>query len=238
MCKEEMIDDYYHQHQKKCECCCEQGPRGPIGLQGPQGIQGVPGAQGVAGSEGQQGPQGLQGIPGKDGVCRPEDCHKKCHCVSAYCSVYSLKKQILSAYGAGNDAVQFDAQAQVSVDFDVSMVNVSGEIKFLKHGIYSITWIGQASVTPPIPQPVPSFSFALFLDGVLSPGTVNSSFTQSPNDDNAHTSGQCIIEVGMNQKLVLRNASALSITMDPNITGSVFPICNANVDIFLIKELP
>jgi len=201
-------------------CCCEQGPQGPMGVQG------------IQGSTGPQGPQGIQGVPGKD--CEGRDCK----CSYAYCNVYSLTKQIKGAFGSASDTVLFDSQASVSPEFDVSAKNSTGEIKFLKHGIYSCDWIAQANITPPVPSPVPSFSFGFWLDGVLLPGSVNSSFTQSPNDDNTHVSGQVIVEVAAGQKLILRNASASSVTMNPLPSGSVFPIANASLNIVLVKELP
>lgn len=192
------------------DCCCEQGP---------QGIQGI------------QGIQGLQGCPGKD--CE----HHKCECKTAYCNVYSLTQQIKGAFGSGSDVVMFDSQAEVSAEFDISQKNITGEIKFLKHGIYVIDWIGQANVTPPIPAPVPAFSFGFWLDGILLPGSVNSSFTQSPNDDNSHVNGKVIVEVKTGQVLTLRNASVLAITMNPLPSGSAFPIANASISIVLVKEL-
>jgi hypothetical protein len=224
MCKES--------HESNHERCCDQGPQGVPGVQGAQGIQGVAGPQGSIGQTGMQGPQGLQGVPGKD--CEGREC--KCH--SAYCNVYSLTKQDKGPYGSATDTVMFDSQAAVSAEFDTSMKNVNGSIKFLKHGIYSIEWIAQANITPPVPAPVPSFSFGLWIDGVLIPGSVSSNFTQSPNDDNAHTSGQTIVEIKAAQLLTMKNASVASITMNPVPSGSVFAIANASINIVLIKELP
>lgn len=225
MCKE------YELHK-----CCHQGPQGPVGMQGPQGVQGVPGSQGVSGTTGDQGPQGLQGIPG---VCRPEDCQgKECVCPVAYCNVYSLSKQVKGASGSGSEVVTFDSSNLVSAEFDISMVSASGNVKFLDHGIYSISWIAQACITPPVPQPVPSFSLGLWLDSSLVTGSVESSFTASPNDDGAHVSGQVIIEVKAGQLLSLRNTTNASITMNPFPTGSVYPIANASINIVLIKKLP
>ncbi|MES2875444.1 MAG: collagen-like protein [Bacteroidota bacterium] len=207
-----------------------------MGLQGPQGIQGVPGVQGAPGAEGPQGPKGDQGIPGKDGVCTPEQCH--CDCADAYANVYSLATQTKSAFGGGSDTVMFDHQNEVSADFDISMKNITGEIKFLKHGIYSIAWAAQARITPPVPEPVPSWSLGFWLDGVVIGGSVASGFSQSPNDDTTHATAQVIVEVKAGQILSLRNACSFSIVMDPHTLGALFPIANAGIDIVLVKELP
>lgn len=219
--------------------CCEQGPQGVPGLQGPQGVQGVPGTQGIPGQMGMQGPQGLQGSKG--------DAGKDCDCSQVnndkpYSSVYASVAQVVQAFNAPavNDQVKFDQQNAVSspLDFDLSQMNVSGDLKFLKHGIYHIQWELQARVAPPLPSPVPSWSFGLWLNGVLVPGSIYSGYTQSPNDDAAHSTGDVIIEIQANDMLRLRNASLSNVNLNPNITGSVFPITIASVNIECLKILP
>jgi hypothetical protein len=209
-------------------CCCDQGPQGVPGLQGLQGIQGVPGPQGPIGLTGLQGPQGIQGIPGKDATGSASN---------AYLNVYSTQSQIVGPNSSATNTVTFNSQAAVSSDFDTSLAPSTGGIKFLTHGIYLLNWIAQANMTPPVPSPVPSFSFALYLDATLLPGSVDSAFTQSPNDDNAHTSGQTIVEVKAGQILTLKNASIVSVTMNPLPSGSVFPIANGSITAVLLKKL-
>jgi len=226
MCKDE-------RHEKDC-CCCVQGPQGVSGLQGPQGLQGVPGAQGIPGQTGAQGPQGLQGPPG---VC--EDCHDKhCKCCESYANVYSSLAQFLGAFGAVNDTVQFQgANAVTALDFDLSMMNVNGDFKFLKSGVYIIRWGVEAKVQPPIPQPVPSFSFGLWLNGVVVPGSVISGYTQAPGDDTLPIAGEVIISVLAGDILRLRNASSEIINMNPNSIGVLFPVTVASLNVHCLKHL-
>jgi len=230
MCKEDM-----HNWRP----CCEQGPQGVPGLQGPQGIQGVPGPQGVQGLPGMQGPQGMQGPKGDPG--------KDCDCSGLmsnepYANVFASVAQLIQAFNvpAVADTVMFDKQNAVSspADFDLSQMNVSGEIKFLKHGIYHIQWQLQARISAPVPNPVPSWSFGFWLDGVLVPGSIYSGFTQAPGDDACHSTGDVIIEIQANQKLKLRNTSVSSVNLNPNVTGSVFPITIASINIEGLKSLP
>ena len=235
MCKEKESSMFDWMRHKKCECCCEQGPQGVPGLQGPQGIQGVPGAQGIPGANGAQGPQGIQGVPGKDGVCTPDQC--KCDCPSAYCNVYSSTVQTIAPFGSVNDGIMFDSNNEVSLDFDISMKNITGQITFLKHGIYSLAWTVQGRIAPPVPDPVPSWSFGLWLDSVLVNGSVASGFTQSPNDDTVHVTAEVIVEVLAGQKLMLRNSCVSTVLLDPNASGSVFPIANSTLNIELLKEI-
>ncbi len=223
MCKE--------QHYEKC---CEQGPQGVPGMQGPQGIQGVPGPQGTMGLQGMQGPQGLQGPAGKDCDCHErEDC-----CCEIYANVFATVPQIVRSYSDPQDMVLFDSMNSVSAgDFDLSQMNSLGEIKFLKHAIYHIQWQLQARIVPPVPEPVPSWSFGFWVNGILVPGSIYSGFTQAPGDDACHSTGDVIIEVKANDILKLRNTSVSNVALNPNVTGSVFPITIASVNIECMKAL-
>ena len=214
-------------------CCCEQGPQGVPGLQGPQGIQGVPGAQGATGQTGAQGPRGMQGEKGKD-----------CDCTGGalpYANIYASVAQIVQPYNVAAlaDAVLLDSQNAVSVgDFDLTQKNINGDVKFLKHGIYKLSWVLQARISIPVPVPVPSWSFGFWLNGVLVPGSIYSGFTQAPGDDACHSSAELIVEVKANDLLRLRNTSTSLVNLNPNVTGSAFPITIASINIDCLKLLP
>jgi hypothetical protein len=228
MCKEES-------HKKDC-CCCIQGPQGVPGLQGEQGIQGVPGAQGAMGPQGVQGVQGLQGPPG---VCRPEDCQGgECNCCESYANVWAQPPQVLGAFGAANDAVLFQFQnAVTAADFDFSMMSVDGSVKFLKAGVYRVNFGAEAKVSQPIPLPVPSFSFGLWRNGVLIPGSTISGYTQAPGDDTIQVNGEVMVAFAANDILKLRNASSNGIDMTPNTVGIVFPVTVATLNINCLQAL-
>jgi hypothetical protein len=182
---------------------------------------------------GPQGPQGIQGVPGKD--C---DCSQDMGACERYANLYATVAQTVPAYGSPNDMVKFDAQNSVSAgDFDLSLANVSGDVKFLKHGIYHLAWQLQARITPPVPNPVPSWSFGFWLNGVLVPGSIYSGFTQAPGDDACHSTGDVIIEVNAGDVLKLRNTSVSSVNLNPAVTGSVFPITIASINIECLKAL-
>lgn len=227
MCKEEM-------YGRKCPCCCEQGPQGIPGLQGPQGIQGVPGAQGATGPQGVQGIQGMQGEPGKDCDCSGlKDC-----CCQSYANVWAQPPQILGPNGSPNDSVLFQFQnAVVAADFDFSMMSIDGSIKFLKSGIYSIAYGAEAKVSQPIPTPVPSFSFGLWKNNVLVPGSTISGYTQAPGDDTIQVTGEVMIQVTANDVVKLRNASSNGVDMTPNTVGIVFPVTVATLNIHCLQAI-
>src|SRR5687767_13024202 len=230
MCNENM-----HNEWKRCPCCCEQGPQGPAGMQGPQGIQGVPGAQGVQGPTGAQGPQGMQGPPG---ICSPEQCHGegRSGCES-YANVWAQPPQILGPNGSPNDAVLFQFQnAVTAADFDLSMMAIDGSVKFLKSGVYRINFGAEAKVSMPIPTPVPSFSFSLWKNAVIIPGSTISGYTQAPADDTVQVTGEVIIDVVANDVLKLRNASSNGVDMTPNTVGIAFPVTVATLNINCLKS--
>lgn len=231
MCKEEHYDHWDH---KKC-CDCKEGPQGVPGLQGPQGIQGVPGPQGNMGLTGLQGPQGLQGPAGKD--CEPRPPEEKC-CCDRWANLFAIPPQLLQPFGQPNDTVVFQNQNAVSIgDFDLAMSSIDGSIKFLKSGIYYISWGAEAKVLPPIPSPTPSFSFGLWVNNLLVPGSVLSGYTQAPDDDTLHIDGDVIIQVNANDVLKLRNASSLNVSMNPNTIGIQFPVTIATVTIHCLKAI-
>jgi Collagen triple helix repeat (20 copies) len=227
------------------------GPIGPVGSQGPQGLTGPVGAQGLQGTAGQDGkpgavgpvgpvgplgPQGVQGLQGPAG--------KDCDCTDAngpYANVFATVAQTVQPYNvpAINDQVLFDSQNAVSAttDFDLSQMNITGDVKFLRHGIYHIAWQLQARIAVLV-QPVPSWSFGFWVNGILVPGSIYSGYTSSPNDDAAHSTGDVIIEVQANSLLRLRNTCLSAVQLNPNISGSVFPITIASINIECLKILP
>lgn len=222
---------------KRC-CGCKEGPQGVSGIQGPQGVQGVPGAQGVTGSMGPQGPQGLQGPPGKDCEPRPDE---HCKCCESYANVWAQPPQILAPFGNAGDTVLFQGQNAVTLaDFDLTMMAVNGEVKFLKSGVYYINWGAEAKVQPPIPSPTPSFSFGLWknADALPIPGSVLSGYTQAPNDDTLHISGEVSISMLAGDVLRLRNASTLVVDMSPNTIGIQFQVVVASLNIHCLKMIP
>jgi hypothetical protein len=221
------------------------GQMGPQGLAGSQGLQGIPGPTGSDGAQGSQGPQGPQGLMGPQGLqglqgIPGKDCPEKQQCCcDRWANVYASIPQVISAYSNPGDSVLFDKQNSVSVgNFDLSQMGISGDIKFLKAGIYHIQWQLQARIVPPVPVPVPSWSFGFWVNGVLVPGSIYSGYTQAPGDDACHSTGDVIISVAINDMLRLRNTSVTAVNLNPTITGSVFPITIASINIECLKSLP
>ena len=219
---------------KKDCCCCIQGPQGVPGLMGPQGVQGVPGVQGIMGPQGIQGVQGLQGPAGKDCECPDVSM---C-CPPAYFDIYSHQAQTVTVFPAIGSGIKMDKQNQVSSAFDLSQINVTGAIKFLKHGIYYISAQVLSKLTVPFPAPVPSWVVAMTLNGVLVEGSICSGFNSSPNDQPIEGSSDVIIEVNAGDVLQLSNYSTSNIDLNPTLIGVSFPATVASLTCHSLKLLP
>jgi Collagen triple helix repeat (20 copies) len=190
-----------------------QGPAGPIGQAGPIGPTGATGSTGPSGPIGPQGPVGPAG-PSGPGI------------VPSFFNLYSSQAQTVSS-GA---QVLFNAAnaVQPAANYGLTNAGVNGSMVFNVAGYYRLHWDIQGKVTPPIPAPVPSWSFGFYLNGVLIPGSNYSGFNDSPNNDSVHSSGEVFIPIQAGQVLTLVNTSVNSTDLTPNVVGSI-PITDATV---------
>ncbi len=209
------------------------GPAGPVGPKGAKGDAGAAGAQGAQGVAGPQGIMGLQGISGKDCLC-----NDKC-CPPAICDVFTRNAQTLTPQPGVGSSVKFELQNWVSAgDFDLTMANVDGSVKFLKRGVYYISLQMLAKLTPPFPAPVPSWVMALTKNGLPVPGSVCSGFNSSPNDSNTEGSSDVEIEVLAGDVLKLTNFTNFNVDISGVIIGSTLLGTAASMTIHSLKFLP
>lgn len=221
MCKDQSNSMSY----RDCPCCCEQGPQGPMGLQGPQGIQGVPGAQGAIGPQGIQGNAGAQGPKGDAG----KDCDCSQSNMAASFNIYSNVDQHLTPANSSTDFAKFEAQNYADANFDLSQVNVTGEIKFLKAGKYLVLYGTNGRLEAPFPSPVPSWGMGLFKNNVLVPGSIQAAFSQSPDDDSLCLNNEVIIDVMANDLIKLRSVSNNNVFLKSVDTDLLYPVSSVNM---------
>jgi hypothetical protein len=220
------------------------GPMGPIGQSGPAGPVGPVGPQGATGPIGPIGPQGVQGATGPAGPIGPvgpQGPAGEPAAPASYLSLYASKAQIVAPFSpSGTSTVLFDKVSQNfgPGDYNTSTAATNGQIVFANHGVYLISWEAQANITPPVPAPVPSWSFGLFLNNVLIPGTIYSGFNDSPNNDAVHSDATVMFEIPAGGVLTLQNTCVSSVTLSPAVNGSVFPITIASLNINLLRSLP
>lgn len=205
------------------ECICPPGPQGATGPQGNSGLQGAQGLQGPAGTPGSIGPQGVtgpQGVAGPQGPC----CNNNVS--HSMANVYSLLDQ---AMFSGASVLFENTNAIVLADYDTSMMNINGQITFLKSGIYSIGFTVIGQLTPPFPNPTPAWSFSLYLDGLPVSGGCFSSFTLFPDELTTTAAGTVVIPVNAGQVLTLRSSSTLPVSIMSSVPGSIIPVTSASL---------
>ena len=104
-------------------CCCTDCncPPGPQGPQGPQGGIAPQGPQGI------QGPPGIQGNTGPQGPC----CQQPLSGQISLLNVFSTQNQPLAPL----QSCLFEQSNTITATaYDASMINITGEITFLKSG--------------------------------------------------------------------------------------------------------
>lgn len=207
-------------------CCCTDcdcppgapGFQGPPGTGGPQGITGIRGSTGSSGLTGPQGTTGLTGGTGPAGPCCPTGNTK------SVLNIFSVIDQVIPS----GDVVLFqNVNAITAVDYDISQASTTGEITFLRSGTFTLTFSLEGGLTSPFPDPVPAWSFSLYLDGVPVPGSCFSSFTLFPAESNRPVIGSVIVSVAAGQVLRVQNTSTLEVTLVSTLFGSTLPIISA-----------
>lgn len=209
-----------------------QGNQGPMGPQGPIGARGEDGPSGPSGKDGRQGPpgpQGPQGPKGPTGARGPACC---CEGISTYANLFSVREQTLTPFGGANDTTLFDHANNVSPLIDFSSANADGEIVVNKNGVYlvSYTVTGRAEAAP-------SWSFGLFLDGILVPGSVYAGLSQGSKNEFFTSGGSVIIVILAGQQLSLKNVSSYEVTLTSSVSAGDFLNDSASIQLVQLKKL-
>lgn len=212
-------------------CVCPQAPQGPVGfaglvgLDGAAGPQGDQGPQGIPGPQGPLGAQGIQGPQGPDGPCAPV--------ISAFTNVYSLADQTI----APGQSVMLELSSANSGDFDITLAGTTGQVTVLASGYYLLNWGIDGLLTPPYPNPVPAWSFGIYINGVFLPGSAQGSFTITPDAIVKHASSYFIIHLNAGDVLTLVNTSTLPVNVVSNPFGSSVPTAAARLNILSVHTL-
>ena len=198
------------------------GARGPLGPQGIQGSSGLTGIQGPAGSQGLAGPQGLQGPQGP--CCSTNTA-------TSVAGLYSLVNQSLLP----GIPVFFENTGVVTLaDYDLSLAGTTGQITFLKSGIYNIIWRADGLITPPFQFPPIEWSLTLYLDGVEIPGSSFSGFSLFPEEFSTNVASSTLISVTAGQVLTLQNTTTVSVSLIASHLGSI--VTSNSAALTIIRE--
>lgn len=198
----------------------------PQGVQGPQGAQGAPGCMGPQGPQGTQGAQGPRGVAGPKGDVGPAALF--CG-ILTYSNPYSLLEQCVPSL----NAIKLEVTDINTPDIDVSNAGTTGEIIINTEGTYVILY----SATGKLHEycDVGNWSIALYIDGVLQPGSVKASLTNSHKDFDTVT-GHLIASLKVGQKLTLVNSTNLSVQLLSNVSGGSMANTSAALDLFLLTS--
>lgn len=204
---------------------CAPGPQGPMGPQGTPGPQGPQGGQGTMGPQGPRGPMGPQGTPGVPGPA------------AAFCGIltftnpYSLQGQCI--FPCGN--VKFEEAGFTTADIDTSNAGTTGEIVFKTEGTYCFVFTATGKLKEK-KGGYDTWSFGLYIDGVLQPGTVIAAVTREHKDFES-ISGHLIAPVKAGQVLTMRNVSDDAVLLLNNVSGnhSIYNT-SASLDAFLLTS--
>jgi hypothetical protein len=165
------------------------------------------------------------GPQGETGPC--------CPFTGLFAGLYSALDQFAIPSGA---SPLLEGVTVSSVGIDTTMAGVTGEVTVNVAGVYSVTWNVAGELTPPYPAPVPSVSLALFLDGVIVPGSGNAAFLSSPDDVVTNLGNTAFITIAAGQVLKLVNTTVEPINVQANPLGTVVPIASVTMTIERISS--
>jgi len=180
------------------------GPVGPTGATGATGFTGPAGPMGQAGATGPAGPAGPTGPAGTNGLNGTGGGGS-----SQYGYIYNLTAQTVAI----DAVVLFDSNGVLTAGITHGLG--SSDIKIVSAGDYKVTF--SVSGTEP-------GQFALFLNGIQVPGTVYGSGAGTQQDN-----GQCIIAIGANDVLTLRNRSSAAAVGLQSLAGGTQINVNASI---------
>lgn len=183
------------------------GPKGDTGAVGPVGPTGATGATGLTGSVGPIGPVGATGASGPAGTNGVNGTGGSGS--SQYGYIYNLAPRTVAI----DAVVLFDSNGVLTPG--ITHTPGSSDIKIVSAGDYKVTF--SVSGTEP-------GQFALFLNGIQVPGTVYGSGAGTQQDN-----GQCIIAIGANDVLTLRNRSSTAAVGLQSLAGGTQINVNASI---------
>ncbi len=217
-----------HDKHHKCDCCCPaQGEQGPAGIQGPRGQDGLQGPQGI---------QGIQGVPGSCVNCKDE--HRHCDCPEPeFAEAGSAVMQDLPASPGANLAggvVLMEVSIYATSNIDLSMAAVNGQVKVNRAGWYEVS-TGVCGSLNPVLSPLPVWTFSLFNNGAIVPGSTFANMTISPEQKANEIVSQVLVHLNVGDVLTLANTSTANVVIQAPALGTNAQPSSAYMMIVLLK---
>ena len=187
------------------------GPTGTTGTNGSNGATGATGATGAIGPTGATGTNGINGATGATGATGAQGPAV----ILDYAYIYNLTVQDVGV----EDDVVFDTNGILTLGF--THAPLSSIIVIVEEGIYKVDF----SVSGTEPN-----QFALFLNGVVVPGTVYGSGAGTQQN-----TGQAIFPIGAGDALTLRNHSSAAAVGLASVIGGTQANVNASISILKLS---
>ena len=218
--------DDYHKHDK-CDCCKSmQGEQGPQGIQGPRGQDGLQGPQGI---------QGMQGIPGSCVNCFE---HDRCECPDPeFAEVGSIVSQDLAASPGANmpgGVVLLETPIFATANIDISQAAAFGQVKVMIAGWYKVN-TGVCGSLNPVVSPLPVWTFSVFKNGVIVPGSTFANMTISPEQKANEIVSIVLVHLNAGDILTLANTSTSNVLLNAPTLGTNAQTSSAYMVIDLMK---
>jgi Collagen triple helix repeat (20 copies) len=216
--------------------CCEVGPMGPQGIQGiagTDGIQGVPGQTGAQGPIGPQGPMGLQGIQGIPGECK----QALCDCPSEFAEVGSIIQQNTMPSPGTNmpgGTVTLELPIFSTSNIDISMAGSNGNITVNKAGWYRVSY-GVCGSLNPVVSPLPVWTFSLFKNNNIVPGSTFSNMTISPEQKANEIVCEVFVHFMVGDTIMMANTSTSSVVLTAPSLGTNAQTNSAYLSLILLR---
>jgi hypothetical protein len=130
----------------------------------------------------------------------------------------------------------FELVSATTTDFDVNLAPITGDITALKKGYYSVQWEVDGMLTDVI-FPPPSWSFGIYINGLLVASSTSGSTTLSLEDVVTNNSGSSIFLLNAGDVVSLKNISLNAVSLVSNPVGTAQPVASARLNIILLTDL-
>jgi hypothetical protein len=159
-----------------------------------------------------------------------------CQGLVDFVNVYSNLDQTIAAFGNPGSNVLFELANEVSSDFDITMAATTGQITFLRTGVYLMSF-SVSGLLVAFPFPTPLWSFGLFRNGTLIPGSVFSSFSLAPDIILTSAASSCIVQINAGDVVTLQNTTIAAVNLISTAFGSAAPVNSTSLNVTLLQAL-
>jgi len=172
--------------------------------------------------------------------CGGEGPQPDCHCKdqeNEFAEAFSSLSQTISPSSGSNapgGSIQFEVTKYASKHLDLSGVGSSGQITVNLAGWYDVA-AGMTGTLNPIPAPLPVFTFSLFQNGVIVPGSTFSNVPLSPAQTSNEITADTYMHFNKGDVLTIASTSSAPVYLSAPKIGTTAQTNSAYIKIQLLK---